>query len=190
MNKSIILTISADRDKLKPLIIFKGKSGGLVEKNLPKNSYVLSIKCLICVNQNVWATDSIIKVWFNKIWVEYLKKTDNLWEIVSYLILDRATSHQTPDIIDKFKTNDKFFTFIPPGLTSFIQPLDIVVNKLFKDQLRKKYIEYCTNINDLTNKITLETKVQFICDSWYDTKIITIDMIKRCFECTKNFKLT
>ena len=29
---SIILTISADGDKLKPLIIFKGKTGGLIEK--------------------------------------------------------------------------------------------------------------------------------------------------------------
>ncbi len=94
MNKSIILTISADRDKLKPLIIFKGKSGGLVEKNLPKNSYVLSIKCLICVNQNAWTIDSIIKVWFNKIWLEYLKETDNLCQNVCYLILVRSASHK------------------------------------------------------------------------------------------------
>ena len=162
---SIILTISADRDKLKPLIIFKGKSGGLVEKNLSKNSYFLQNKCLICVNQNVWTTDSIIKVWFNKIWLEYLKETDNLCENVGYLILDRATSHQIPNIIDKFKTKDKFFTYIPHGLTRFIQLLNVVVNKPFKDQLRKKYIVYCTNINDLTAKITRETMLQFICDS-------------------------
>ena len=181
---SIILTISADGDKLKPLIIFKGKTGGLIEKNLSKNSYVISNKCVICVNQNAWATDSIIKVWFNNIWLEYLRKAENLCENVGYIILDRATSHQTPEILDTFKTQDKFVTFIPPGLTRFIQPLDVVVNKPFKDHLRKKYIEYCTNINDLSAKITRETMIQFICDSWYDPKIITSDMIKRSFECT------
>ena len=67
---SIILTISADGDKLKPLIIFKGKTGGLIEKNLSKNLYIIANKYVICVNQNAWATDSIIKVWFNNIWLE------------------------------------------------------------------------------------------------------------------------
>ena len=67
---SIILTISADGDKLKPLIIFKGKTGGLIEKNLSKNLYIIANKYIICVNQNAWATDSIIKVWFNNIWLE------------------------------------------------------------------------------------------------------------------------
>ena len=64
---SVILGIVADGSKLKPLIIFKGKIGGLIEKNLLKNKYVLAEKCLISVNQNAWATDSIINNRFYKI---------------------------------------------------------------------------------------------------------------------------
>ena len=77
---------------------------------------------------NAWTTESIFQVWFKNIWLEYLKKAENLCENVNYIILDRATSHQTPEIIDTFKTQDKFFTFIPPGLTRFIQPLNLMVN--------------------------------------------------------------
>ena len=51
---SVILGIVADSSKLKPLIIFKGKIGGLIEKNLLKNKYVESEKCLVSVNQNAW----------------------------------------------------------------------------------------------------------------------------------------
>lgn len=87
---SIILTISADGDKLKPLLIFKGKSGGQIEKALSKQPYVLQNKCVICLNKNAWTTDSIIKVWFYKIWLEYLKDKDNLYEDLGDLILDRG----------------------------------------------------------------------------------------------------
>ena len=52
--------IAADGSKLKPLIIFKWKIGGLIEKSLLKNKYILSEKCLVSVNQNAWAKDSII----------------------------------------------------------------------------------------------------------------------------------
>lgn len=49
---SVILGIVTDGSKLAPLIILKGKAGGYIEKELAKNIYVLSKKCLIYVNQN------------------------------------------------------------------------------------------------------------------------------------------
>ena len=70
---SILLSIAADWSKLPPLIIFKGKSGGIIEKNISKNLFVLSKKCYICVNDNALATDSIIKFWFYNVWLKYLK---------------------------------------------------------------------------------------------------------------------
>ena len=59
-----------------------------------------------------------------------------------------------------------------------------MVNKPFKDQLQKKYIEYCTKINDLSAKIISEKIIEFIYDSWYDPNIISSEMIKKSFECT------
>ena len=138
----------ADGDKLPPLIIFKGKIGGTIEKELSNNINVKKNNCFICVNENAWATDNIIKVWFYHIWLKYLKNPENLCDNLGYLILDKATSHITQNILDTFKSNNQFLSFIPAGLTRFIQPLDVVVNKPYKDSLRKKYLEYCSLLND------------------------------------------
>ena len=44
--------------------------------------------------------------------------------------------------------NDKnLISPIPTGLTRFIQPLDVSINKPFKDALKKEYINYCINMN-------------------------------------------
>ena len=58
--------------------------------------------------------------------------------------------------------------FIPAGLTRFIQPLDVVINKPFKDALRKKYIEYCSISNNINAKISKEKMIEFIVDTWHD----------------------
>lgn len=181
---SLILGIAADGSKLNPLIIFKAKIGGLIEKNLLKNKYVLPEKYLISVNQNAWATDSIIKEWFYKIWIKYLKDEENLCDGLGFLILDKATSHLTPKVLEAFNNNNQYLSFIPAGLTLFIQPLDVVINKPFKDALRKKYIEYSSISHNINAKISREKMIEFICDTWYDPSIITTEMIIKSFQCT------
>ena len=64
---------------------------------------------------------------------------DLLTDGVGYLIMDKATSHYDNDIIKKFK----FISFIPSGLTRYLQPLDVSINKVFKNAIKEKYIKYC-----------------------------------------------
>ena len=68
-----MLCITAEGSNLPPLIIFKGKSGGIIEKNISKIIFVLSKKCFVCLNDNSWATDSIINYWFYNVSLKYLK---------------------------------------------------------------------------------------------------------------------
>ena len=79
---SVLVCIAADWSKLPPLIILKGKSGGIIEKNISKNFLVISKKCYICVNDKSWVTDSIINYWFYNLWLKYLKNEENLCENV------------------------------------------------------------------------------------------------------------
>jgi hypothetical protein len=97
------------------------------------------------------STDKIINFCFYNIWLKYIKNLDNLCENLGLLI----SSHITQNILDIFKTNNQFFSFVPAGLIRFIQPLDVVVNKPFKDSLRKKYFEYCSLLNDNLVKVCM-----------------------------------
>ena len=161
----VLLCIAADGSKLPPLIIFKRKSGGIIEKNISK-------KCFVCLNDNAWATDSIINYWFYNVWLKYLKNEENLCENVGYLILDKVSSHLTKNVLETFKNNKQFISYIPGGLTRFIQPLYVVLNKPFKEALMKKYIEFCAEVSDFTIKISRDKMIQFICDIWYDPNTI------------------
>ena len=100
------------------------------------------------------------------------------------MILDKASSHITQNILDSFKSNNQYLSFVPAGLTRFIQPLDVVVNKPFKDSLRKVYLEYCSQLNDSSVKITREKMIEFICNIWYNPNVITSEMIIKSFKCT------
>ena len=55
------------------------------------------------------------------------------------LILDDATFHCSDNLKKKCKECDIEILILPGGTTSFLQPLDVVVNKPYKDKLRELY---------------------------------------------------
>ena len=58
----------------------------------------------------------------------------------SLLVLDCASSHTNEIIMDYLDKNGINYTFIPGGLTSKLQPLDISVNKPFKIAYKKNIL--------------------------------------------------
>ena len=57
-----------------------------------------------------------------------------------FLILDKAPSHITKNILFYFKDKEVEYTFVPAKLTRFLQPLDIGINFPFKAHLKNKYL--------------------------------------------------
>ena len=63
---------------------------------------------------------------------------------------------------------------IPKGLTSILQPLDVSINKPFKEAMKHKYessIIYFSNKNKI--KIKREVLLKWINDCWYDNNIFS-----------------
>ena len=82
--------------------------------------------------------------------------------IEGYLILDKATSHMINKIINLLKNNNKGVSFVPPVLTQFSQPLNIAINKPFKQALKEKYIDFCIKNGNDNKKVSRNKKIDFI----------------------------
>ena len=56
---------------------------------------------------------------------------------------------------------------MPPNYTSKLQPLDVGLNKPFKDRLRTLYVEYAATIDrDASFYITRQLISRWIADAW------------------------
>ena len=55
-----------------------------------------------------------------------------------------------------------------------------MINRLLKDELRKKYVSFCTNKKN-DNKVTRDMVIDWIQDIWYNSKAINKDLIYKSF---------
>ena len=97
--------------------------------------------------------------------------------------MDRATTHFSERIKDLFAENKSKYVLIPPGATRYLQPLDIAINKPFKDDMRKKYNEFAIKYGG-NKKPVSEDLIEWIVSSWYDPKVIPKEMIINSFKKT------
>ena len=114
---------------------------------------------------NAWCDHEIFLYWLNNIWFisSIYKSIKN-----SILILDRATTHFDNDLTNVFNKREASYVLIPPGLTSYLQPLDVGINKEIKNYMRRKDTEFRIKNNNL--KAPNENDI--IClfrDIWYNT---------------------
>ena len=69
-------------------------------------------------------------IWsLEKIYIDLKRRT--------LLVLVNATTHKTSKVKEKFKECDTSLPMIPSRLTWKLQPLDIVINKILNENLRK-----------------------------------------------------
>ena len=71
---SVLLTIVGDRTKLASVLIFKGKKGKIIEKEINGNIHVLRKEILTLVQENSWCYSEIFSFWFENIFLSYEKK--------------------------------------------------------------------------------------------------------------------
>jgi hypothetical protein len=132
---SCVLACSAGGKKLMPALIFKGGRDGNLETRYKNLECVKNKKIVIYFQSNAWCDEYIFKRWVKDVYLVYIEEQIKKKCI---LIMDRSPSH-----IYRSKYLDKkgeSYVFIPGGLTRYLQPLDIGVNKQFKAQLKNNYL--------------------------------------------------
>ena len=129
---------------------------------------------------------------FNKDWIlqDYVEKVILAWksrqnkEVV--LIIDQAKCHMSHDFIHYLDTLKMTYIFIPSGYTSVLQPLDVVINKPFKDEMRASYLVWLeAQVANITVRQVLPPNEDNIMD-WVAKALValTTNMV------TESFRLT
>jgi len=166
-----VLTVLADGTKLKPMVIFKGKR---LPKDLPQ-------EIIVKMQDKGWMDEILMQTWVEKVWASRaggLSKSKNL------LVLDSFEGHKTESVKCKFQEHNCNMMIIPGGLTSIVQPLDVCLNKPFKDRMREKWRLWMANEEfSLTKggnlrKPSYKIICEWIIQAW---KEIPTEMVKKSF---------
>ena len=97
--------------------------------------------------------------------------------------MDRATSHYDENLIDIFKKHKSYYILIPPGLTRFIQPLDVSINGPFKRAIHHWDIDFRIK-NKNAKKPNPDDIINAVVNIWYNDALIKRSIIITSFKCT------
>lgn len=187
---SVLLSITGDGKKLEPYLVFKIKTGKNFDKNIQTNANIVKGDIYITTQKNSWVTAKLFCDWYEKVFLKNEKKIGKK----CLLIFDKASSHINEEILEKLKKNDTHYVFIPGGLTRYLQPLDIGVNKILKNAIKNEYIKIEQNIvnkkrklvddediNDIKLGERRHSIINIINKIWKDENIITKENIINSF---------
>uniref|UniRef100_A0A3Q2X9R6 Pogo transposable element derived with KRAB domain n=2 Tax=Hippocampus comes TaxID=109280 RepID=A0A3Q2X9R6_HIPCM len=127
---TVMLSCLADGTKLPPYVVLK-------RKTVPKEAMPAGI--IIRAQEKGWMETKLVVDWLKVVWGRRhggLRKQRNM------LILDAFSGLLSDPVKKQVKAMNGDLVIIPGGMTSQLQVLDVVVNKPFKDNLRKKYTEW------------------------------------------------
>ncbi|KFA79687.1 hypothetical protein S40288_10060 [Stachybotrys chartarum IBT 40288] len=131
---TLVLYIFADGiARLKPKLIFKGSPTGRI---FAVEGHLYSPDVTVEFNETAYNNEVLFQRWIEEELVPLAGQKDYL------LVMDVASFHKTPAILDSLRENHITSCLIPPGLTSLLQPLDTAVNGPFKKWLQDATKEY------------------------------------------------
>jgi hypothetical protein len=167
---TVVLACSASGDMLPPMIIFKGKR----KVNLkPPSGYVVTVQ------KKGWMDGDLMSTWLKKIVLPYTKKQKTL------LILDSFSAHADAHfalLASKYNIN---LALIPGGCTSKVQPLDVSLNKPFKDVARHQWIDFVTSSAETTESGNLKAASKEQVVAWVQKGVDYLkehpEMIRKAF---------
>ena len=125
---TIQLTVFADAiPRVKPLVFFRGQGLG---PSVIKEKKEYDPRVVVKFNPKAYANEENFLEWIDEQLVPILENQPTL------LVLDLFGAHKTQEVLDTFLANDITVSLIPGGCTSLVQPLDVSINRPFKDILK------------------------------------------------------
>lgn len=128
------LTIFADAiPRVKPLIFFRGLGVG---SSIQAEREDYDPRVIVKFNPTAYANSDNIIEWLDEQVIPVLENKPTL------MVLDLFGGHKREDVLDTLRAHDITLSLIPGGCTSLVQPLDVSVNRPFKDILKVNNLFY------------------------------------------------
>ena len=169
---TVVLACCGDGSKLKPMVIFK-------RKTIPKINNTHGV--VVSAQEKGWMDSNQMKTWIEKAWRSRL---GGLGRRKSLLVYDAFEAHVTDTVKASLKRENTDIAVIPGGLTSILQPLDVSLNKPFKDGVKKKWMQWMADgIHEFTvtgrqKKPSEELICSWISEAWNN---IPAEMVTAAF---------
>lgn len=171
---TVMLAVTADGRKLPPFVIFK-------RKTLPKAKFPPGIH--VRVQEKGWMTADLMVDWVKTVW----GRRPRALLYPSLLVVDSFRGHLVDSVRTKLKELRTDLAVIPGGLTSMLQPLDVSLNKPFKDNVRRLYAEWMAEGDHAMTpggkikKPSVELLCAWVMEAW---AMISPEIIVRSFKKT------
>ena len=128
------MTVTASGKMLQPLLIFKGVSQGRIEQ---REFPTYPNEIVYAVQGNAWMDETVMLMWVEKVIKPYVMTAPD--NIVPLLFLDSYRCHMMASVVGKIQELGIEVQHIPGGCTSLCQPIDIGVNKPFKNRIHEQW---------------------------------------------------
>ncbi|RPA99742.1 hypothetical protein L873DRAFT_879987 [Choiromyces venosus 120613-1] len=126
---TIQFTVFADGiPRVKPLIFFRGKG---LRASILAELKEYDQRVIVKFNPTAYANIQNMVEWLDEQLVPALEDRPTL------LALDLFGGHKMDKVLDTMKANDITPSVIPGGCTGLVQPLDVSINRTFKDTLKE-----------------------------------------------------
>lgn len=170
---TVLACCSSTGEKLKPLVIGNAerprvfKANGVDPKNLPVTWRS---------NKKAWMTGNLFEEWLTDLNQQMEKSKRKI-----LLLVDNATSHNCTKILSHVTVK-----FLPPNLTSEVQPLDQGIIRAVKARYRKKMLQHlitvaedCDTRSQFLKSISVLHAVRWVNSAWQE---ISPESISKCFQ--------
>ena len=170
---TVVLSCLADGTKLKPMIIFK-------RKTKPKEKFPPGV--VVHHHPKGWMDTDGMKLWIQKVWSS---RPGGLLRQRSLLVWDAFRVHLADPVKRALRQTNTDVAVIPGGLTSVLQPLDVCLNKPFKDRVRERWttwiVEGEKSLTPAGNvrAASLTTVASWVLEAWRD---LPEEMVARSFK--------
>lgn len=167
---TVALAANGAGEKLPALIVFKEKGGKLGPRVSQSLEYPPNVK--VMASTNGWMTENIYHAWLHTIYGSDMA-------VRRLLIVDHYKPHMTENSVSIVAGCNSDLLFVPAGCTPLVQPMDVSINRPFKQAMRELWVKWFSEHTSRTihgnlKQPTRQDAINWVSTAWDSIKLETI----------------